>query len=564
MILTEDQIRRYFEQRLPGQRIARQQRPSVKCCFHPDHAPSLTLFLDGAGGFNCHGCGARGNVFQFEARISGCDLQTAEQNIAAITGAQCPAIASQGRLTATYDYRQANGPVSFQKRRYVAPDGKKTFRILRPDGASGWAAGIGDQPKVLYHLPEVITANVICLLEGEKDCETLDALELGKDLPDVRIATTTNFEGAWQANQAPKWLAQYSAYFAGKRVVLFPDNDDAGRARCAFLAAELYPLASSVRTVSLPGLEEKGDVTDWLATHTRVELQEQIKNAPLYRPSAAAQTAGRELFVPAMDFLAKAAPETDWIVSGVIESGSNGFIVADPKVGKSVASLDLALSLACALPWLGMVVPRPVRTALVSREDNPSTTQRRMRRLLAAKGANSLIEENLYVNTFAQTPTLMLDNEAELAELIDHLKRHRAELCILDVFNRLHSADENDNTEMVAVLAKAKRIQNEVGCSLAIVHHFNKAPGRNLQTRLRGSSAIAGFAEWIAGISEVDAETHLLEMEFVTKSAAAPLPIRYRIADVGEHGEFLFLQVDREQRPALKPTGTMLTWADRY
>lgn len=561
MILTTEQIRRYFEHRLAGQKIPRNNKPSVKCPFHADNAPSLTLFLDGSGGFNCNAgsCGAKGNLFQFEARISGCDLQTAEQNISQITGAVASQSSAIGRLTATYDYRQASGSVSFIKRRYVAPDGKKTFRIFRPDGASGWASGIGDQPKVLFHLPELITANVLLVCEGEKDCETLDALELGKDLPDVRVATTTNFEGAWQPTQSPKWFPQYTSYFAGKRVVLFPDNDLAGKARCQFLAEQLYPLASSVRIVSLDGLEEKGDVTDWMRTHTRLELQEQIKHAPIFEPQE--ESASRELFIPAVEFLAAESVEPDWILDGVIEAGSNGFIAADPKTGKSVAAVDLALSLACGLPWLQMRVARPVRVALVSREDNPSTTRRRMHRLWGSKGVNELVEENLYINTSAQTSSLMLDNEEELIELIAHLKKHRAEFCILDVFNRLHSGDENDNTEMVSILGKVKRLHREAGCSVAIVHHFNKAPGRNLQTKLRGSSAIAGFAEWIIGIAEIDAESHLLQMEFVTKSAATPMPVNYRMLD-NYVTDTLALVVDNEVKvPAQQKP--VLTWFDR-
>ena len=190
-----------------------------------------------------------------------------------------------------------------------------------------------------------------------------------------------------------------------------------------------------------------------------------------------------------------------------------------------------------------MQVPNPMKTALVSREDNPSTTQRRMHRILGAKSANGLFAENLYVNTRAQSPTLMLDNEDELAELIYHLKRHKAEFCILDVFNNLHSADENDNTQMAAALARVKRIQAEAGCQIGIVHHFNKAQGRNLQSKLRGASAISGFAEWIIGISEADKESRLLEMEFVTKGAAAPDELFYRIKDTGMHEEFLSLEL---------------------
>ena len=87
MILTFDQIRRFFEHHHPGQRIGARNKASVKCLFHDDSTPSCTLFLDGAGGFHCNGCGASGNVFQFQARISGCSLAEAERQVAEITGA---------------------------------------------------------------------------------------------------------------------------------------------------------------------------------------------------------------------------------------------------------------------------------------------------------------------------------------------------------------------------------------------------------------------------------------------------------------------------------------------
>jgi Phage integrase family/CHC2 zinc finger len=63
-----------YETRHPGQKIGTPAKASVKCIFHDDRTPSCTLFLDGAVGFHCNGCGAGGNVFQFEARFSGCTL----------------------------------------------------------------------------------------------------------------------------------------------------------------------------------------------------------------------------------------------------------------------------------------------------------------------------------------------------------------------------------------------------------------------------------------------------------------------------------------------------------
>ena len=130
MTLTPEQIRLYFEHRHPGQRIQPRSRVSVKCAFHDDRTPSCTLFLDGAGGFHCNGCGAGGNLFQFEARFSNCTLSEAEVNVSTITGATANlgGFAKLGPVVGTYDYRDEKGALSFQKRRYEP----KTFRVYHP------------------------------------------------------------------------------------------------------------------------------------------------------------------------------------------------------------------------------------------------------------------------------------------------------------------------------------------------------------------------------------------------------------------------------------------------
>jgi DNA primase len=88
VILTFDQIRNFFEHHHPGQRIGTRNKASVKCRFHDDSTPSCTLFLDGAGGYHCNGCQAGGNVFQFQAKVTGCSLPEAERQVAEITGAK--------------------------------------------------------------------------------------------------------------------------------------------------------------------------------------------------------------------------------------------------------------------------------------------------------------------------------------------------------------------------------------------------------------------------------------------------------------------------------------------
>jgi hypothetical protein len=370
------------------------------------------------------------------------------------------------------------------------------------------------------------------LAEGEKDCETLSQVSPWPDRPDLRIAATTNFEGAWQPGQAPKWLDRYSTYLAGKTVIVFEDNDDAGRAWADRVCAGFHPFAETVRRVTFHDMPPKSDVSDWMLTHTIDELRKLITSAAPWRP-AAQEPGKRTVFVDFPDFVTSTTDRIDWLVTGVIERGSNGFVAAPPKGAKSFTTADLAISLATGGLWLDFPIPVPVRVGLISREDNPHLTAWRLRSLMAGKGLDAaqqqLLEKNLYVNTRAQTPGLMLDNEDEMNELLAAIKAKQLEFVILDVFNVLHAADENDNTEMRKVLNQCKRIQDESGAAIGILHHFNKDMGGSITQRLRGASAISGFAEWMIGITMADEDTRVRRMEFELKASCPPEPIYFHI-----------------------------------
>ena len=235
--------------------------------------------------------------------------------------------------------------------------------------------------------------------------------------------------------------------------------------------------------MQLPGLPPKGDASDFLDGHSAEELITEIKKAPLWKPPAP------HLLVPAQRFEAQLSEQITWLVDGVIQRGSNGFICGAPKGGKSWIAVDLALSLALGLPWMGFLIPQRVKVALITREDNPPLTKWRLRHLLAGKGKTlEDVGDNLWVNSREQSPEFRLDKPEQTAEMLAELKKVKPEFLILDVLNVLHGRDENDNQEMRRILEQLNLIQQEVGCSIGVLHHFNKMAEGSMTQRLRGSS----------------------------------------------------------------------------
>ena len=521
--LTPTQIREYFSTRIQGRLYDRPQQ-LVRCPFHQDRSPSMSLHLD-KGIWNCHaGCG-HGGMIDFEMQYSNCDKQTAVENIHQAIGAEYTRSlysSPDAEPEAIYDYRDAVGNLLFQKLRFRATDKeRKTFRQRRLTNEGQWEWKLPEGEKPLYNLPVLITANQAIICEGEKDCDNVAALhlEMFDDSKTARYVTTTNFDGAG------KWRPSYGAYFAGKTVAILRDNDTVGKIHGEQVAASILPYAHSVRIVDLPGLEEHGDVSDYLQSHTAEDLLNEMFNTTPWQPKAS------ELLVPAPEFLSHQDEEIDWIVDRIIQRGASGFFAANPKVGKSWSALGLALSLALGRPWLGFSVQR-VRTALITREDAPGLTRWRMWRLLRGLGETEAeLADWLYINSREQSKQFKLANPEQLAAMTAALQHFRPEVVILDVFNVMHSTEENDNSEMRKILDRVEAIRNDIGCAFAIVHHFGKDKERRLTERMRGASATAGFAEWVIGLrfaSDSKTERRRI-MEFELKAAEPPDPICFTI-----------------------------------
>jgi putative DNA primase/helicase len=178
----------------------------------------------------------------------------------------------------SYVYRDRNGAALY---RIARKPGKK-FVAETPDGRGGWRAGMGEAKPIPYRLPELLAADdclPVYIVEGEKDADTLASLGF--------VATTNPFG-------AGKWPSVFSPYFADREVFIIPDNDKPGRDHADDVARKLAGSARAVAIVTLPGVAEKGDVSDWLAAGGTAEKLFQLEReaVPRVEASPANDTAG--------------------------------------------------------------------------------------------------------------------------------------------------------------------------------------------------------------------------------------------------------------------------------
>lgn len=395
-------------------------------------------------------------------------------------------------LVATYDYRDADGTLLFQKQRFVNQDNRKTFRQRRKDENGNWVYSLGDTPKVLYRLPEVAaaaqTGDVVWVVEGEKDADTIKALG----------GTATTMPGG-----AGKWLDIHTEALKGAEVYIVRDNDQVGIKH----AVDVYHalVTQGVNATLCKPFDDIKDVTDFVdAGHDLEDLQiwspddpileteevvplvpdvvqddspaspldelirkiEELKTKDL---SSSSLTGRIHSLVDRLDpnsdptfdegrlvawgpFIDEEVDdEYDWVIPGFLERQDRVILVAAEGVGKTMLARQIAIASSAGIhPFTYEKIP-PIRTLTIDLE-NPERIIRRMstsivgaaRRLSGGKGP---IEAHLLIKP-AGIDLLKATDRVLIEETIE---RTKPELVCLGPLYKSFIDPGNKTSEAVAV-----------------------------------------------------------------------------------------------------------------
>jgi len=200
---------------------------------------------------------------------------------------------------------------------------------------------------------------------------------------------------------------------------------------------------------------------------------------------------------PISELLSQPDVDPDWMVDQLFTVGSNGWVAAEPKVGKSWVVLELAYALTTGSAFLGRFAVKQRRRVLyIQEEDTATRVKRRLKRLIQGDALREPPRDEFF--RYVIRMGFKLDSAAWMEALRLDIIANMPEVVIMDVFNRLHGADENNQKEMTALLNRLIALNNEYGCSFLIVHHNKKAQqGVDVRANqmIRGSGVLAGWAE---------------------------------------------------------------------
>lgn len=428
-ILSALSIKGYYEKELPSIKWNGKEGTAL-CPFHEDKKPSLSVNPE-TGLFYCHGCEATGNLFDFHMKKHNLSFKDAVKELADFAGIST---AQKRKIVTTYNYTDETGKLLFQAVRYQPKD----FNQRRPDGNGGWTWDLDGVEPVLYNLPEVIKAETVFIVEGEKDVEALRKLN---------IVATTNPMGAG------KWKAEYNKYLTGKKIIIIPDNDDPGRKHAENVAESLIGIAKTIRIANLPDLPEKGDVTDFLKDHSKEELLA-VVDCIDFRKGEEKKSLWDS--IPTGTDLQNMDIEVEWVVEGLIPKGSITTLTGRAGVGKSTFLMGLLEAVNKGEPFLGLqTIQMP--TLYVDFENPLAVDIDHIRKM-------NLINTKFWHRALTPRPPKLDDQDWK-----QYLDLPPC-LIVIDSLRAAQSQDQNFSKDMAITLDRCKELRDHGHTVILILH----------------------------------------------------------------------------------------------
>ena len=207
-------------------------------------------------------------------------------------------------------------------------------------------------------------------------------------------------------------------------------------------------------------------------------------------------------------YLSSPPPVRRWLIRNVIPLGIVGQLVAPGGTGKTMASLQLGVSVATGSPFAGLwEVDEAGAVLMLLGEDDDGELHRRIanisRQMTAHPEAISKLGQNLYIKSVIGEDNLMtcadpVSREVKHTQFTERLMQTAAQindlkLIVIDPASRFRGGDENAAADTTRFVQALERLAQSTGATVLVIHHANKASmngGGSNQAAARGSSAL--------------------------------------------------------------------------
>ncbi|MEP1353260.1 MAG: AAA family ATPase [Tateyamaria sp.] len=184
------------------------------------------------------------------------------------------------------------------------------------------------------------------------------------------------------------------------------------------------------------------------------------------------------VFFVATEFAKEEKPPREWLVPDFVPMFTVSSLYGDGGTGKSLAALQLAVSVALGRPWLGREA-RAGKALFITAEDDRDELHRRLDDIAEANSVDLSDLHNLLLRSLAGEDALLstLQKDGSQAptplfeEVSAYIESEKPELVVLDTLADLFSGNENDRGQARQFIGMLRGVAIRNRCAVLLLAH---------------------------------------------------------------------------------------------
>lgn len=354
----------------------------------------------------------------------------------------------------------------------------------------------------LFNIPEVIKSDRVVIVKGEKCAEKLTNHGI--------TATTVMFDSIDQTDFSP---------LNGKQIIIWPDNNEAGKQYAEKIANKLSNLKCSI--LNIPEGKKSGwSALDAIAEEIDIN-QLLISSNPVVKENISAFSVKQYLND-------KSPIPKDIISPRILIPGGLLVLGGTPKVGKTDFLISWLANMSAGIPFFDMVPAKPLKIFYLQTDVGYHYMRERLQQL---KIDSKLL--NLVANNFAITSdtNLLLDKSKVYNTVKQFFNPAEVDIIVIDSLrNVFNYRNENDNNVMYSFLQeKVEKLRSTINPNAGVIltHNVNKKlPKENPFQSLSGASSLRNvYTSGMLMLKPIE-EENIRQLMFESKNGQS-LPTKF-------------------------------------
>lgn len=272
-----------------------------------------------------------------------------------------------------------------------------------------------------------------------------------------------------------------------RKVIIFPDNDEAGKKCSSDIKNLIEDIAEEVKIVKVPrSFNDKDDLYD-------AKINDFFKSPEEFLDYCLHNEVKKRVSFELLQInqIIKDIKPADWLIKDIFERDSVVSIFGQAKSGKSFVTVDMAACVTTGKDWYGHKTKKSAVVYLAG-EGNRNIS----RRFKAYESLNDTTLGNapLFISTRGarllddKDHSLLKDTVNQVADNYDEVG-----MIVIDTLQRnFGQGNENSTEDMSAFIERVDDLKDEYNAAIVLVHHS----GHGTTARARGSSVIQASVDW--------------------------------------------------------------------